>query len=808
MTTRYRISVTRLIEGATSTSFVGANDIIFAHESYKIKVELDSSYKNTYKNNVRWDFGDGTIVVGPTATHYYKTPGKYNISCTLYKLNDTPVENTEVLPIIVKEIIPSELKFLNIDKSWKDSISCCKNNNLGKIQVTISNNISSEPRVSAIRRWKEGDTKEPSYFDISPNIYYHRDKYYTFLEKQEVRSIGSIDSNFIQSFLRPVTSYKPEYIEIYGYFSYNSKVELNAYIIGNKDIISQLELDMINPSDKATKVLTSERAKINIININDKKNLPAQATLIGKVAIIDIWYKNDFVGKSDDLVFEFDKDTFKFKNEPASSDFYLNIPPLGKTVYIGFENNEKNLIQALTSNGLFNSEYIFNSDKRFNINSESALKIENHLIYNLYLDYEIEVYNSYFILNDSLENGDKTYNLYKQHRLLYELKSDTPDNLKLNQIGVYGDSDSGESESDDSNSYIDLYHIKPISERGFRLQYEANNKTINFLSCNKITSLEKLVLPSEKQSGVDAKKVLETYMQHPMYDDTPNLKIFLDDIFNRNNMLSYITTKGLNILNDNVNYKTCYLNKFLSILEMMDEPATYFDMSSFDKINDLKELVRILTMNYSDLFGNVLSNEFDIRIGYTYKGYNVGEQLEPDDIYLCEIITDEDGSSRPGDIVAIRRGKKILPLSTKTPYLVLKDDFSFETSLVGFVGVTPSSIETFEDQTEEWKAKHEWTELYAFDLNDYNKSWGWVLNLPEEFATKDNKPLFIDAYYSLYLFNPNTPQIRKYNFLSENTIPKVDGKQISVEDWNDDYGFAYDCLMKILTYNLNLRDSN
>jgi hypothetical protein len=796
VTTRYSIFVTRLIEGATSTLLVGANGVIFAHESYKIKVELHSSYKNTYKNNIRWDFGDGTVVVGPTATHYYKTPGKYNISCTLYKLNDTPVENAETHPIIVKEIIPSELKFLGIDKSWQDTISCCKNNNLGKIQVTISNNISSEPRISAIRRWKNGDTKEPSYFDISSNIYYHRDKYYTFLEKQEVRSIGSIDSNFIQSFLRPVTSYKPEYIEIYGYFSCKPEPNLNAYIIGNTDIDEELKLDMINPKGY-NGALTANRTPINIIHIKDKKDMPAQATLIGKVAIIDIWYKNDFVGERNDLIFEFDKDTFKFKNEPASSEFYLNIPPLGKTVHIGLENKESNLIQALTSNGLFNSEYIFNSDKRFSIVSEPALKIENHLIYNLYLDYEIEVYNSYFILNDSLENGDKTYNLYKQSRPLYELKTDTPDNLKL--IEVY----------DDSYPYIDLYRIKPISERGFRLQYKTNdNETINFLSCNKITSLEKLVLPSEKQSGVDGRKVLETYMQHPMYDDTPNLKIFLDDIFNRNNMLSYITTKGLNILNDNVNYKTCYLNKFLSILEMMDEPATYFDMSSFDKINDLKELVRILTMNYSDLFGNVLSNEFDIRIGYTYKGYNVGEQLEPNDVYLCEIINDEDGSSRAGDIVAIRRGKKILPLSTKTPYLVLKDDFSFETSLVGFVGVTPSSIETFEDQTEEWKAKHEWTELYAFDLNDYNKSWGWVLNLPEEFTTKDNKPLFIDAYYSLYLFNPNTPQIRKYNFLSENTIPKVDGKQISVEDWNDDYGFAYDCLMKILTYNLNLRDSN
>lgn len=817
MTRNYSISVTPLLKGISEDYNFNQATPIFAHESYKIKVELsDKRYKNDYKNNIRWDFGDGTVVVGQTATHYYKHPGKYQIKCTLYLLNGTPVEPEISTSVIVKEAIPTELKFLGLNNfdpqgnrlertTWLDDITCCKNNNLGKIQVSVSNVIGTKPEISAIRRWKNSNNKEFSYFDISSKSYYHLDKYYTFLEKQEVHSIGSIDSNFIQSFLRPVTSYKPEYIDVYGFYSYNGNVILNAYAVADADTLDSFEFTPVSPEISYTSSLQNDREKVEIRSVNSLKNLPSEASFIGRIAIIDVWYKNDNISPAstpNDLIFEFNKDTFKFKDEPSSADYYLNIPPLGVSVNVKpFDSSKDTLCQALTSNGLFNSEYIAkNNDEQFIISDSSPFSIETHLIYNLYLNYEIEIYNSNFILNDPLETGSMTYSLYKQAQpTKYQLKQNNDDNYRLLISPV----------NEDYADYIQTYRLMPKSKNGFTLQYIDGNESPTFLTCNKIVSLEELVLPAEKRPNIDGKKVFETYMQHPMYDDTPNLKTLLNDVFNRNNMLSYVTAKGINILDDNVNYKTCYLNKFLSILEMMDEPVTHFDMSSFDKINDLKELVRILTMNYSDLFGNILSNEFDIRITYTFKGFNVGDQLEPSDIILCEIVKDSpEDIGRAGDIVAIRRGNKILPLITKTPYLILKDDFTFETSLVNFVGIDPPGIETFDDQTESWKASHEWTELYAYTLDDYNKSWGWVMNLPEEVDYKHNRAKFIDAYYTLYLFNPKNPQIRKYNFLSEDTIPKVNDEQISVEDWNDDYGFAYDCLMKILTYNLNLRDSN
>ena len=822
MTEDFNILITNLV----TNSALDVTRPVFAHESYKINVRLGSNsnnenWKQRYKNNIRWDFGDGTVVNAPSATHYYKFPGKYKVSCILYQIDGTPVENSVTYDIVVREALPSKLEFVN-PSSWKSNVPCCKNNNLGQLFVSISNNVKSLPHVSAIRRWTKKTPKEDSYFDINKRSYYHRDRYYTFLEKQIVKSKNNIDSDYINAILKPTDTFIPDYITVYGYFTHeNNTIKLKAFAVHPQEDLNRYSFVIQNPNLKYNSneaySTVGDRANVTVVNISSVKSLkgiPTNATEIGKIGIVDIWYKNDFIS-TNDLIFEFKPETFKLKTDPQLAESYLNIPPLGvsfNTVEATLDNSE--LKQALTSNGLFNSEYIADkSNNRFIFSQNSPIVIETHLIYNLYLNYEIEMYNSFFIMNDSLD-GSSSWNLYK-HKVnsnngphFYELsKPESDETYSLYKLRDTGNIENFEYNYGMYSDYISFYRLTPLSPSGFNLYYEdADNERHLLLACTSIVSLEDLVLPEEKRAIQNTEDILNTYMQHPMYDEAYNLKTFLRDIFKNNDMLSYVTAKGLNILNDNVNYKTCYLDKFLSILEMMDEPATHFDISSFDRINELKEMVRILTMNYSELFGNLLTNEYDIRITHSTKGFNVSDQLEPNDIVLCEI---NPTTGKSGDIVAIRRGNKILPLTTKTPYLILKDDFTFDTVLVNFVGIEPSSIETFEDQSESWKENHEWTELHAYSFNDYDPSWGWVMNLPNEIDNKANKADFIDAYYSFYIFNPIHSKTRKYNFVEETTIPKgTDNNQISVEQWNDDYGFVYDCLMKILTYNLNLRDSN
>ena len=50
---------------------------------------------NQFKtNNVLWEFGDGNIKEGLSATHYYEFPGVYNITCYLYNSAGEVYKNT------------------------------------------------------------------------------------------------------------------------------------------------------------------------------------------------------------------------------------------------------------------------------------------------------------------------------------------------------------------------------------------------------------------------------------------------------------------------------------------------------------------------------------------------------------------------------------------------------------------------------------------------------------------------------------------------------------------------------------------
>lgn len=750
MLANYTIAITNLVTNTTHDE----SSILYAHKSCKIKVAIVDNYSSTYRKIIRWNFGDGTIVKGTNAIHSYKLPGKYTISCTFYNIDGSPVENEITKSVIVKEAIPTQLSFLNPNE-WKESYPISKNNKLGTLLVSISNNIISEPLVSVVRSWKDGN-KENSYFDIKNEYYYHLKKYYTFLEKRLSHSIGS---SFTQSILQPCNELSVQYIPLYGlYIKDKGKMRLETYYINynNNEILSN---------------------KFNAIRINSKSELPEGSSLLGKVGILDIWYKNDYESENN-LIFEFKKDTIKFENEPETSDFYLNIPPLGITTNTVKTNNE--IIEAITSNGIFNTNYCEDTN---------IINVETYLRHNFYLNYSVEAYYSKFIKNDSID-GETTYNMLKCKTDLKNLsQSDAKTQCLVENI--------------ENKEYYSIYNITPKSPLGFKLYY--NDLEEEYFSVSEVVELNSLILPAEKKTNINIDELLSVYMDHPMYEDATNLKTFLRDILKNKNMLSYSVSKGANILNDIVNYKTCHLDKLLSILKMLGEDVKYYDINSFDRVNELKEMIRILTMNYSDLFGNLLKKQYDIGFTATSKGKNVDAQLLATDVILV---------NENKEIIAIRRGSKILPLTTKTPYLILKDDFTLQSTLVSFAGIEAITLEDFSDQTPEWINQHQDfinNIVYAYKLDDYDEKWGWVLNLPIEYKDKTEKTLVIDTYYSFYLFNPIISSIRKYNFIDENTIPmsKIDkDEQITVEEWNDDYGFTYDCLMKILISILMFNDSN
>ncbi|MBQ7820526.1 MAG: PKD domain-containing protein [Bacteroidales bacterium] len=729
---------------------------IYNHSSHKIKVRIVGNYINSYRTDVRWSFGDGTIVEADEAIHYYSFPGIYNISATLYSTDNQ--KNIVInKSIIVKEIVPTELTFTLGDDSWNTDLKISKNNKLGEIQISIGNNVVGEPKVSAIRKIEKG--KEQSYFDIKDTPYYHLQRYYTFLEENYNTSIDRITST--NCILKPTTFYTPSYINLYGYIEKENNIaKVKAYIIKENNRAKQINF----------KPYISKEGKrddnFSITEVESYAKLPKKCTIIGKIGFINIWYKNDFESRND-LIFEIKKDTLKFVNEINNKESYLNIPNLGFTCNTNATNVKT--IKALTSNGLYNK-----SDKNL------LFPISVYLEHNFYKDYKVEAIYAQYIKNDKL-NEAESYNMFKHINCAPSLKNIQDNKCDICLMG--------------GKDYYNIYNITPKQDY---FVIKDNDTDEEVWRHDKLADLDSIVLPSQKSTQENLDEILETYMQHPMYEKATNLKTFLRDILGQKNTFNYIINKSNNFIDDQVNIKTCYIDKLLSIFSMLDEDITQYNIDSFSKINDLKELIRLLSMNYSTIFGNIIENEYDIKITASSKGKNVSDVILSSDAIYCD---------KNYNIIGMRRDNNILILLKETPFIIVKDDFTFDTHLASFFNIESSEYEDFSDQSEQWlTANKEFIDnvKYVYKLSDYSYKWGWSLNLPEEIKNKSDKSELIDAYYTFYLFNPIKEQVRKYNFIDESTIPTDNnGNQISVEEWNKNFGFTYDCLMKVLISHLS-----
>ena len=760
----YSIKIKNLLTGATTTK--SPTYPLFNHESYKIQVSIsDEGYTSSFRKAARWDFGDGTVVEGHDATHFYTTPGRYTIHCTLYRINREVVED-EVAPIevIVREVVPTELTFINPSSWTAGNRYISKNNRLGTMQITTGINVASEPKVSAVRR--RSDSNEMlSYFDINEESFYHLKRYYTFLEEQ---ATYHFDGEYANTILKPVQEYTPEYIPLYGrYVANGSEVSLEAYAVTSKENASYAN-SLFRPY-RTDRLDGTRVSSFTVVRKDKISEVPEGCTFIGKIATFNVWYKNDIAENDNDLLFEIKKDSLKFISEPLTSESYLNIPPLGISVTTINNIPENQRVLALTCNGLYSGDY------------EGI--VEKFLAHNFYKNHTVQAYYSYFVKNDDLD-GKQSLNIIK-----YLSTRPAP----LAEKAYFEGSDCAIIEKETGGFYR-LYDITPF-ESGFEIADQSGT----IYTHGNLVDLEELVLPSEKKDDQDISRLLDVYMQHPMYDSSTNLKTFLQDIFQSKNILSYLTTKSTNFMNDNVDYKTCYVDKLLSILDMLDAPTTRYDITSFEKVNDLRELTRILTMNYSHLFGNVLTNEYDISVTPSSTAKNVGERIEPDSVIFCD---------SEYNVIGYRRGSNIYQLSDPSPYIIVKDDLTYKTHLASFHGVEDYEYEEFVDQSEEWKAKNSAfiaRVAHSYKFSDYDHRWGWTLNLPEETRGWNNKHDLIDSCYTFYFFNPVKEKIRKYNFLDENIIPESEenpGEQMTVEEWSRDFGFVHDCLMKVLNQNL------
>lgn len=727
----------------------------------KIKTYFESStYTKKYRKAVRWDFGDGTITEGSTAEHYYKIPGKYKISCTFYDLDRKPIENKFNVTVIVKEIIPLKLNFS--DNNVQSDLACSKISKLVSLESSFGADISTSPPI-VINRISDNKA-EKSYHDIKNNKFYHLERYYTFL-KENITYSYKKDNSDKNITLTPSKFFTPKYSPIYAKFISNGdNVDIKLYVYKENDKIKLPQ----------TYTIYNPLARVNINHLNDKdylktvnlevktflSDLPAGAEHCGWIGVENIWYKDDYIGEKE-LYFSHDISYIKFYNN-RNNLAYSNIPPLG--IKINVYKPMEDITYGLSYNGLL-SDY---TETQEDIDNH-VLPVEKHLAHNFYTNYEVEAYLGRYIKNEKF-GDNQSWSL---------LKDDTEiEGLSVTRCDI----------KQDENNNWNYYRRYLLTPTGSEFTLSAND--LKYTHGN-LFSLGSVNLPQKKYKYISFDAMLDAYMPHPMFEDKVMLKDFFGQIFKTDYLFENINNKGFDFFDDMVNHKTCYINNLQSILQMFDKPDYTYNITSFDKINELKELCRILSMQFTDLMGQYEISEENIKVLGDYKGNCVGDRLLPTDIIVCNYEY---------KIVGVCRDGKFMPVLIPTSKLILVDDFTHESRLVSFEGV---ESKTKCEVTEEMKYYYP---EHFYTLNDYSYRWGWNLKLRDE--EHSNMGNTLDASYSVYLYLiDKVVYERMYNYLDEATIPyseKPTETYITVEEWNAEYGYIYNCLMKVLLYKLGL----
>lgn len=791
--------------------------------------ENEVYYQKNFRRDVLWDFGDGTKIEGADVEHTYKKPGRYKISCTFFDVNRQGWKNTYSIIVQVKEVFPTSIRFSENSNNFKSEIKCSKIEQIAKIEALLSKDTDKLNLIPK-RIFTEDELKsntQQAYDEVKNVAFYHMKPYYCFLSNEKKYFLNSEEIQ--SSYMKPIEKYEVEYYEIYGKFQYDKL---------NKNII--LKLYLLHPF----KVLDNDHKKVKCIDPNcdilseiqykdvDIKQIYTMDEVenvfyVGKRGFVDVYYKNDYLSKKNnddylkDNVFAFfyDLEEKNIINDIKNSVNYLNNIPLGMSIAVK-PNNIYDVKISLSLNGFLR-----------NVNPLLNYHVDEFFINSLVKDYSINGYFMPYILYEGKEEILEELDLTLSTGEIVDFKVSessyyVPKDIILDNIEyVYNIDNSKGYQS--SLSFVEDYDGATFKKYNFvSRDYIDHTYTIGIKNIDDIfvknlkmdikrydiTDIKKLIIPTEKYVKVDVKKLMEVYMGHPMFEEAHKLKDGLISLLKNNNLLSYIMTKSENFLDDRANIRTCYLSNLLSTLRMMGEEIVDYETTEFEGINEMRDFVRLLSMNHNDLVGHIISKPYDIHINSTSKGKNVGRKMDlRDRIYIKNDIT-RFGDDGRGLILGYKSKNNPQYVEIAKSFgtnLILHDKYTNETRPVSFTTTDYLDIMLKKDEVG-----------YYISLKDYDPSWGWNLLLTERFEKANNElknnnltslrrkrleeicENVIDGYYDFYLIKNESERERVGNFVEDDTITK---ELDDVELWESEWGYVNDILMKIIIDKAGLR---
>ena len=147
---------------------------------------------NDYSNiKIRWDFGDNTYQISPTAVHAYKYPGEYKVSVFLLNEEGKSFKSTYEATVYIENLINDEVKFetptnLIVDipaGRLSDNLILNRTNSYQSYNILSASNYTFNLYASGTG----------SFFYAVKNYYNdkwaHLKKFYKFVQKQQIGDV-------------------------------------------------------------------------------------------------------------------------------------------------------------------------------------------------------------------------------------------------------------------------------------------------------------------------------------------------------------------------------------------------------------------------------------------------------------------------------------------------------------------------------------------------------------------------------------------------------------------------------------------
>lgn len=651
----------------------------------------DTSIFSEVDKEILWDFGDGTVVRGKTAKHYYKEPGTYYINCTFFDKEGNAHENTHAPTdhtVVVKDILDTGLRFTEEFKAACnpeegpgafENIYAGSTNKVAELIAVLGSQIKKDVPI----KLTVDNSTTASIFDFtSKTKYRHLLPYHSFYDK---------DNNPIQEII-PV--YKDVFVSLEEKDLFTNTVvfRLHFYIV---DKAKEIKPDYINASfngyiTPAIDIIDSEE------DIEDDVYYH-----VGRIGYSEIYFKDDLSSNHDNLFYVLDQEYFEDDNILLSKDS-INLVSVGLTLEIKENVLKGDEIIFVSTNGLTSNNDITKLSIEDNIYSFECAKfigVEAPFVIRLIANTK----NPYFIKDVDISNIKINYNLINPPNscnidIKLNAESDL-DNKKYTSMGSIMGSIMPRIET------VSVPTSFCVSFNVGSKRFEANVDGLTFIDIKSFSDKDSQYYLDPKQNGEDFSvyDFWKTYQTHSVFQDKPVLDKYIYALFESGDFLKSIIDKGYNFTDDMGNIETCSIKNLLSIYDSIGNTIDMYNKENFNKPTDIGTLLKIISIRHNKLIGSTIktSDEFELEDGIP--GKNRGKEIgltDNDKIYIPEV----------SGVV-------------KWPKIVCYDKFAKQYTVLN-TAILEKSIDNETIFHEDENGRY-------ILLNEYFSTWGWNLLLGE-----------------------------------------------------------------------------